>query len=135
MADGTTKPIESIEIGEDVLSFDAKTNTFKADKVTETFKHISEGYLIVNGHLKVTPNHPVYSNGRWVEIGSLKIGDKLTNAQGKEEIIQSMVRITEEIKTYNIEVNPYHTYIAGGVVVHNKDEFIMEPCFPPECDP
>ena len=120
MADGTKKPIEKVKIGDHVLSFDDETNQFKPDKVTQVFKHVANEYLVINGHLKVTPNHPVFSNGKWVEIGLLKKGDRLFNEKGKEETIHTIKRMTGKITTYNIEVNPYHSYIAGGYVVHNK---------------
>ena len=119
MADGFKKPIEEIKVGDKVLSFDEKTNQFKPDKVTKLLKHTSYEYLIVNGHLKVTPNHRVLSNGKWVEIGSLKVGNQLFNENGQAEIIHSIEKVKERVTTYNIEINPYHTYVAGGYVVHN----------------
>jgi len=120
MADGTLKPIQKIKAGDLVMSFDEKTGQFKEDKVTEFFKHKVDKYLIVNGHLKVTENHPVYSNGEWIEIGKLKIGDKLADYKGKPETITSIKEVKKKVTVYNLEVNPYHTYIAGGILVHNK---------------
>jgi len=120
MADHTTRPIEKVKVGELILAFDETTKTLKEDKVKEFFEHDADEYLIVNGTLRVTANHPVYSNGKWTEIGKLKIGDTLLNAKGKEEPITSIQKIREKAKVYNLEVNPYHTYIAGGIVVHNK---------------
>lgn len=119
MSDGTTKPIETIKAGEKVLSYDFETKQFKPDKVTKVLRHVSEGYWIVNGHLKVTPNHPVLSNGQWTQIGKLKTGDVLFGVNSQAQTIKTIERIPGKIKTYNIEVNPYHTYIAGGYVVHN----------------
>ncbi|MDP3142453.1 MAG: Hint domain-containing protein, partial [Candidatus Omnitrophota bacterium] len=74
----------------------------------------------VNGHLNVTSNHIVYSKGKWIEIGKLKIGDSLLNAQGKPEKIASIQVVKGKAKVYNLEVNPYHTYVAGGIVAHNR---------------
>ena len=123
MADGSKKPIEEIKIGDIVLAFDDETNQFKPDKVSKTFEHASQGYLIINGHLKVTANHPVLSNGQWVEVGSLKTGDQLLNEKGALEAISTIEKRGEEITTYDIEVNPYHSFIAEGYVVHNKGGF------------
>jgi intein/homing endonuclease len=120
MADGQKKPIESVKVGDEVLAFDEKTKTLKKDKVKEFFQHDAVEYLVVNGTLKVTSNHPVYSEGKWVEIGTLKIGDKLLNSDGTPNPIVSMKKIQANVKVFNLEVNPYHTYIANGIVVHNK---------------
>ena len=120
MADGSTRPIENVKVGDKILAFDEKTKTLKEDSVKLFFQHDGQEYLVVNDSLKVTPNHPVYSEGKWVEIGKLPIGSKLLNSQGQAEEITSIRLVREPVKVYNLEVNPYHTYIAGGVVVHNK---------------
>jgi len=119
MADGTTKPIEQIKKGDVVLAFDEKTKQFKPDKVKKTLTHTSDSYLIINHELKVTANHSVYSNGKWTQIGYLKEGDVLFDEKGKSVRIDSKEYVPGKIKTYNIIVNPYHTYIANGYVVHN----------------
>ena len=78
--------------------------------------------------------HPVYSNGKWVEIGKLKVGDDLLNAQGQPEKIFSIEKITAPVTVYNLEVNPYHTYIAEGVVVHNKETSGTQCCGQNGCE-
>jgi len=126
LADGSFRPIEKLKVGDWVLAFDEKTKTLKKDKVKEFFEHETEEYLIVNGHLRVTANHPVYSEGKWTEIGKLKVGDALLDHKGNPYPITSIQKVKEHVKVYNLEVNPYHTYIAGGVVVHNKAKPICE---------
>ncbi len=136
--DGTTRPIEKFKVGDKVLAFDAEGKTFKEDTVKQFFEHDADLYLIVNGHLKVTPNHPVYSDGKWVQIGSLKVGDSLLDSEGKPLTIASIQEIQEKVKVYNLEINPYHTYIAGGVVVHNLKkipELSGEPSGSPTSEP
>lgn len=120
MADGTTKPIQKVRVGDKVIAFDEVTKQLRADTVKKTFRHKTNEYLIINKDLKVTSNHPVYSNGKWVEIGSLKVGDQLLNSDGKSVAITSITRVSHKTRVYNLKVNPYHTYIAGGIVVHNK---------------
>ena len=120
MADGSKIPIEEVKVDDRVLSFDSEKNAFVPDKVVQTFKHQASEYLIVNGHWKVTANHPVFNGKDWVEVGSLKIGDNLYNNQNQPEVIKTIVKIKEPVAVYNIEVNPVHTYIAGGYIVHNK---------------
>ena len=72
---------EEVKVGELVLSYDEISGEKKSDRVIEIFHHSSiempDYYLIINGGLKVTPNHRFYSDGRWVYAGDLKIGDKL----------------------------------------------------------
>jgi len=120
MSDGSLKSIEQVQVGDSIMAFDEKTASFKEDKVSKFFHHKADKYLIINDNFKVTPNHPVYSSGKWIEIGSLVVGDNLFNSEGKSVIIDSIREVSADTLVYNLEVNPYHTYVAGGFVVHNK---------------
>ncbi len=119
MTDGSTKPIQKIKKGDGVLSFDEKSNQFKPGRVTKVLRHNVKEYLIINGHLEVTSNHPVLSDGRWVPIGKLKKGSSLVNEKGERVAIDTVEKVSLKVTVYNIKVNPYHTYVAGGYVVHN----------------
>jgi hypothetical protein len=131
MADGSTKPIENIRVGDVVLSFDEISSQFKPDKVAAVADPTkADHHLVVNGSMLLTPTHPVRSKGDWVEIGNLKIGDTLTAADGSAVPIKSIEKVDGEVTVYNFTVNPYGTYIANGIIVHNKNPKIIEP--PPE---
>ena len=120
MANGSTKPIEDVVIGDAVKAYDVETGTLVENQVTQYYEYAAETYLIINGDLKITKLHPVYSHGEWVEIGKLKVGDSLTNDQGQPLIIDSIQETNEKVNVYNLEVSPDNTYIAWGIIVHNK---------------
>lgn len=120
MSDGSTKPIEKIKVGDIILAYDVEKAKIAQDKVREVFVHDTDNYLIINEELKVTGNHLVYSDGKWVEIGQLKIGDKILKQDGQYAPIKTVQKIQSNEKVYNFEVNPYHTYIANGYVAHNR---------------
>ncbi|MFH1858497.1 MAG: polymorphic toxin-type HINT domain-containing protein [Candidatus Omnitrophota bacterium] len=130
MADGSQIPIEKVKVGDKVLAFDEATKTLKEDSVKEFVEHTADEYFVINDRLRLTEEHPVYSEGKWVEAGRLKVGDKLLNSDGKSESITSIQKVKENAKVYNLEVNPYHTYVAGGVVVHNKAKLICQEYMP-----
>ncbi|HEC94537.1 MAG TPA: hypothetical protein ENI45_01055, partial [Thermoplasmatales archaeon] len=123
MADGSLKRIEDIRVGDLVKSYDTVSGEWRVGVVTEVFHH-SQGemtnyYLVFNGDLRVTPNHPVYVDGKWVDAGKLKVGDVFGG-----NVIESIEKIYRRVPTYNFEVEPYHTYSViwgSGVasVVHN----------------
>ena len=115
------QPIESIKVGDTVLSTDLKSKDKVQSKVTETFVHDDvDKYLVINDKIKATPNHPFYSNGEWKEIGELSIGDKILHVDGIEHNIESIEQIDEPAIVYNIEVDENHNYFAEGYLVHNK---------------
>lgn len=81
MADGTTRPIESVEVGDEVLAYDTKTGTAVAKKVTETFVHTEwkdrVSTVLVNGTIRATANHLFYVNGAWTRADQIEVGDAL----------------------------------------------------------
>lgn len=70
MADGSMKPIELVEPGEFVASWDARTGTMVAARVVARLVHgpetSADGFIVRRtpfGTLRVTPNHPVVIDG------------------------------------------------------------------------
>ncbi len=126
MIDGTTKDIEDICIGDKVVSFDTTDEIWKSGTVSYVFHHspeeMTDYYLLINNDLRVTPNHPVFVNGRQITADELNVGDKFGG-----NIISSIKKIYGRVPTYNFEVEPYHTYnVVWGdnakSLVHNANQ-------------
>ena len=127
MADGTTKAIEDIAVGDVVLALDKATGEMKPDPVKRLHEpFVADSYLIVNGHLRITPTQPVFSAGRWLLMGELTVNDTLTAADGHQVPIDSIEVVKQAVTVYNFDVNPFETFIADGFIVHRKQE-ITEP--------
>ncbi|KKU48120.1 MAG: Alpha-2-macroglobulin domain protein [Candidatus Woesebacteria bacterium GW2011_GWF2_46_8] len=127
MANGKTKNIEDIKTGDFVLtrSGEKETKLIKA-KVKNVHSTEVAGYLIINGKLKVTPNHILWANGGWKNAGSLQSGDILTDSDGKSEKVFAIEWQNGTFKVYNLEVDKYNTYFAEGVWVHNQKGAVRE---------
>jgi len=113
------KMIKDVKEGDYVMSYNEKNDKYEYNKVTKTFEHNTNGYLIINNKLKITPNHPMHINGKWEEIGNAKVGDKIKTING-EETIFSIKQVNENVEVYNLEVEGSHNYIAEGYLAHNK---------------
>ena len=87
--------------------------------VKELFVHETDYYLVINNFINVTPNHAVYSGGKWVPIGDLIVGDTIYSSGEKALTIISIEKVEAPVTVYNFEAYPYHTYIADGIVAHN----------------
>lgn len=121
MADGTTKHIGEIRIGDSVATHPAVgSDELVSATVTNTFEHRVAEYLVINGSLRVTPEHVVLLNGSWQTIGSARVGDWLIDQQGSRVVIHSIIRQYHQIDVYNLTTEPYHTFIADGIYVHNE---------------
>ena len=113
--------IESLKKGDLVKSYDTKVEVKVDSEVTETFLHENhDGYLVINGNIKTTSNHPFYSNGDWVDAGELSVGDKILHVDGLEHTVESIENYDDTIDVYNIEVDGNHNYYAENYLVHNK---------------
>jgi hypothetical protein len=124
------KPIESISIGDLVLSKNGITGKPTYKTVTQTFINDDKAVLDIefksDGGISetfgITQEHPVWvvSKG-WVEAGNLKVGDKVDRLDGQQATAVDIKQRPQTERTYNIEVEEYHTYFVGdaGLWVHN----------------
>jgi len=129
MADGLKKKIENMRIGDNVLSFDEKTKTLQEDRVKKIyhvppFQMNSDFYLLINNDLKVTPNHLLYVNNKWIQAKDMKIGDQLLIGE-----VISIEKIYEKVPIYNFETEKYHSYLVvfgdNAIIAHNAENYVL----------
>ena len=135
MADGTTKPIERVRVGDLVWSRNAGTGVTEPRRVIHTTVRRTERVLdliftiAANGkkeHIVTTSEHPFYVKGRgFVRAGSLGIGTQIVTRAGPAAVVTAThPRMRSNGYTvYNLTVEADHTYFVGrgggGVWVHN----------------
>ena len=94
--------------------------------VTQEILEISAGGETV----RLTPEHPVMTGpGEYRTTNRLKTGDNVFLVQDgflKSAPIQSLRHIPTARNAYNLLVSPGGTFVAGGMVVHNKGCFLPE---------
>lgn len=120
LENGKEKKISGIAVGENILTRDNNNQKSVKAKVKAIHKTNVSGYLIINGNLKVTENHYLRVNDDWREAGSIQKGDWLTDIDGQKTVVRSLEYIRGKFMVYNLEIEKYHTYFAGGVWVHNQ---------------
>ena len=137
--DGSTINIEDIIGGESLLTYNTEKSTFEEGLVTNIFTPIHNDIIkliIGNNTVDCTSTHPFWSvnKNEWaslnpketilnmnINIEQLEIGDILLNEKNEEVILDNIIEIdTEDIVTYDISVEPNHTYYANTILVHNK---------------
>lgn len=121
MKGGLYKPIKDIKIGDIVLTKESENSSQLVEaKVTKTYKHNVDQYLILNGQLKVTPIHRMYINGKWRVAGEIQIGDYLLDKNNNPIRVFSIEQVKGKFEVYNFETEKYHTYFAEDIYVHNQ---------------
>tara|TARA_B100001778_G_scaffold129987_1_gene106904 strand:- start:1122 stop:3446 length:2325 start_codon:yes stop_codon:yes gene_type:complete len=141
MEDGTNKNIEDVVIGDRVVGWDGEE---KASDVIDINHKDTVGshadackslgdepslYTINETGIEFTPEHPFLTKDGWkalvpqegTDYGLLGIGDYILKDGIWEEVLRiEAVRQDENEKVYNFTVKDINSYIANGIVVHNK---------------
>lgn len=135
MADGTTKDIEDVKLGDHVKATDPETGETRSRKVTrlirtEGDKYFNELSIATRDgieKLTATHEHPFWSPSEhdWIKTGALKPGMTLRTDDGSTVIVTGNRPFTKHARTYNFTVDELHTYyvLAGAtpVLVHNSN--------------
>ena len=128
MADGTQKPIEDVQVGDDVLATDPETGQTESRPVVGLIRHDGEHTMVEltfddGSVVTATDEHPFWdaSPGAFVYAADLKIGDKVLTADGHTLTITGSRTYQESLTAYNLSIAGIHTYYAGEtpVLVHN----------------
>ncbi|AWW42162.1 hypothetical protein DN051_40150 [Streptomyces cadmiisoli] len=134
MADGSSKAIEDVIVGDTVQAADPETGESGPRKVTHLIvtrhdKHFNDLSIATEDgieKLTATHEHPFWSPSQdaWVDAANLTPGMTLLTDDGTTVIITDNKAFTRAATTYNLTVDDLHTYyvLAGAtpVLVHNS---------------
>ncbi|MBP9819503.1 hypothetical protein KBC79_02070, partial [Candidatus Woesebacteria bacterium] len=121
MADGSKRPIELVKVGESVLTRTSEQDAkLVSARVVGTHSVQESGYLILNGELQLTANHLIWVNDRWMEAGSVQVGDVLLDSDGKEVVVETVEWQQKAVTVYNLSVESQETFFAENIWVHNQ---------------
>ncbi len=126
MADNTLKKIADIKVGEAVKAYDTATRLAVNSTVVKVYEGRTDQYYIINKRVKVAPPHPFFNtDGRWIKIADLKIGDKIKSIVGFSEITSINIE-KKGLKLNNIIVNKFSNFYVQDIddsyfLVHQGD--------------
>jgi hypothetical protein len=120
MADGSLVRIEDVKAGDIVLSWhNGEMIPAEVEKPLHHPKEDAPALIVLNGRLVGTPEHLIYTDGDWLPLGFLKVGDAI-QIDGKPAKVETLQRKYGFVPVYNLETkHESHNYIANGVLVHN----------------
>ncbi|MGW7307763.1 polymorphic toxin-type HINT domain-containing protein [Streptomyces sp. NPDC054835] len=137
MADGTSKPIEEVRLGDEVMATDETSGATKAKPVVARIigdgqKNLVEITIDTDGtkgdakeKITATDGHPFWvpSLHRWLKATELKAGEWLRTSSGTWVQVTEVRRWTQQKRVHNLTVGDLHTYyvLAGATptLVHN----------------
>ena len=143
MADESEKNIEDVEVGDFVIAYNPYREIFESKEVLLTLETLHSGenddLTIVITWEDGTINHCTDSNPMWipgkdwcsynptktredylVQANQLTVGDPCVKRDNSTTKIASIEVVRTPIQTYSLRVKQWATFIANGIVVHNK---------------
>lgn len=130
MADGTTKPIEDVEIGDWVWATNPETGEIGSRQVIDTIVGDGEKHLadirVAGGTLTATGGHPFWvdDEGRWIDAKDLTVGVRLELVDGSTVPLEAVATRVAVQRVHNLTVEGIHTYYVEvadeHVLTHNS---------------
>ena len=149
LSNGDVKNIEDVVVGDEVLGWDGKKIDSAVVIATDDSHNVGSHaaackllgdepslYTIDNTGIEFTPEHPFLTKDGWKSLAPdknqepylsnkepkiLQVGDSICiDSEWKEIENIKIVRSDSNEKVYNITVDRLHSYIANGIIVHNK---------------
>ena len=128
LGDGSRKAIETVHVGDLVLSQREDGGALRAQRVSHIWEHTVQRTLLLNfsngEQLETTKEHRIcVEGGGFVSAGRLRPGAAL-NTPANNVVLRDAKERSATTQVYNLEVENFHTYFVGDnlVWVHNKKE-------------
>jgi len=132
MADGTTKPIKDVVVGDRVAATDTGTWATGPHPVSALIRHTGPHSMVAitlsgGAKLQATDHHAFWDTtaGGFTDAVDVKPGDELREPDGALVAVNSTSDYQQDLTAYNLTIAGVHTYyvVAGGtpVLVHNED--------------
>jgi hypothetical protein len=127
LSNKTIKRIDTINIGDKVISMDLKTNQFVESNVIsfidQGIKDVYELIFSDNTLIKCTSDHKFWSLNKWIEAKDIQLNEDNFVKFIDETIINVKLisyKYLGKENVYDIGVDHYdHTFLAENILVHN----------------
>lgn len=130
-SDGTFAPIEDLEPGQAVLSYDLATGDWESQPIVAQWSAFDDGDLAAvalsdGTSITATDGHRFWVDSRqaWVELEDVRPGDQLLTPTGTATAQAVDVWDTPGIEVWELTVAENHNYVVSmggaGVLVHNS---------------
>ena len=133
VADGRSKPIRDVVVGDRVIATDPENGTTAEQPVVALIRHggvhdMVDVTLDDGAVLHSTAGHPIWdaTTRAFTDADQLIVGHRIETTGGRTLVIIGLRHRVQDLTAYNLQIGTTHTYYAGStpVLVHNS-------CFSP----
>jgi Pretoxin HINT domain len=114
--------IESLKVGDQVVTgdLDGRQGVGVVTAVLESRATRVERVTLDNGfELRCTTEHPIATPCGFRKAGQLRVGDDAVTTKGVSRVA-AMESCEGSERVFDLAVEPFNTFFAAGVLVHNK---------------
>lgn len=125
LGNGTYAPIETIQVGDSVLSCNMNTNETTVGTVYHTMHRMSHSLYLLDttqNQVPTTAEHPFWKQGKgWTAAKNLIEGDELKTATTGKAVILNTNMIRGGFRVFNFGVTPHQNYHVTyeNILAHN----------------
>lgn len=128
IADGSTKNVENVQVGDFLVGYDLQPPFPAFVKVKTTQLDQRNEFCVINERLRITQEYAIMVKDKVIGnhtktglfgIERLNTGDLMVRWDGTTEEITSIYIVYGETTNYNFTTDANHLYIADDVVVCN----------------
>jgi hypothetical protein len=133
--DGTTKSVEDLEVGEDVLIYSLHEGLTEHERISKISSSIKEEYLTINGDVTVATNQFFLRNTtgssvseikHWTSAENLNVGDEIECLDGNDPFHKDTSSSkVETIQNYSGSINVYHIEILGREEGYFTEKYLL----------
>lgn len=129
MADGSSKRICDVLIGETVVAYCPERHVTSNVEVLRTYKHTFGGDIITlydadgDKIISGTTEHPIFTSGGFKKLNEIAVSDALFASDLANVTIGKIEKTQYSGSVYNLDVDAPDTYFAGTkyqILCHNK---------------
>jgi hypothetical protein len=137
LADGTSKQIEQITVGDVVMGFDGSCQVPVCVEELESplRDHLCVLSFADGSRVELTQEHPLFTKEGWrsvsprstaeenadLTVAKLEIGDGVLTAAGAFLTLTDISFVRGQVQTYNIKrLAPHNNFYVNGFLVHSK---------------
>lgn len=113
-------PIEELEIGDAVWSWDEARGVRVVARVEATHASDADETLVFGGALRVTAEHPLLASGVWTEAADVEPDAMLLHLESGPVRAGAPEVVSRPVRVFDLTIDGPANFFAGGLLVHNK---------------
>lgn len=116
-------PVEKLTLGTKIWGFDLEHNAKVLTPLRQIRTHVAPRMLQFPSGLRVTADHPIWTDDSWKQAGDLRPDDVIRRFDGSLKPAGKPHLATQSTRVYDLTVDTPHNFFADGVLVHNKSRW------------